>query len=48
MEIKVSMTAGNKCYRALGHIVNKRQRTHSLGLGLYKIIITPNVVHGDE
>lgn len=47
-EIHVSIIAGNKYHHALRHILNERHITHSGGGGLYKIMMTRNVVHGAE
>jgi hypothetical protein len=47
-EIKVRIIAGNKCYRALGHLLKKRYITQALRGSLYKTIIRPIVTYGAE
>jgi len=43
-EIHVRITAGHKYHSAPGHVLNERHITHSVGGGLYKIMMTRNVV----
>jgi hypothetical protein len=47
-EIKARIIAGNKCFHALGHLLKKGYRTHSLGVGLYKTVIRQVVTYGAE
>jgi hypothetical protein len=47
-EIKVRITAGNKCCQALGHLLKKRYTTQALKAGLYKTIVRPIVTYGAE
>jgi hypothetical protein len=42
--IHVRIIAGHIYHRALGHVLNERHITHSVGGGLYKIMMTRNVV----
>jgi hypothetical protein len=46
--MKARIIAGNKCYLTLGHLLKKKYRTHSLGVGLYKTKIRPVVIYGAE
>jgi hypothetical protein len=43
VEIKARNIAGNKCYRALGHLL-----TQALRVGLYTTVIRPIVTYGAE
>jgi hypothetical protein len=45
-EIKSKLTAGNKCYYALGPILNRRSISQSIKIHLYKIIIRPVGIYG--
>jgi hypothetical protein len=47
-EIKTRLTAGNKCYHALGHILKKRYISQSIKVRLYKTVIRPTVAYGAE
>jgi hypothetical protein len=47
-ETKARITAGNKCYHALGHLLKKRYITQALRVGLYKTIVRPIVTYGAE
>jgi hypothetical protein len=47
-EIKTRLTAGNKCYHALGHILKKRYISQSIKVRLYKTLIRPIVTYGVE
>jgi hypothetical protein len=44
-EIKVGITAGNKCYHAIGHLLKKRYITQALRVGLYKTIMRQIVTY---
>jgi hypothetical protein len=47
-EIKTRLTAGNKCYHALGHILKKRYISQSIKVRLCKTVIRPIVTYGAE
>jgi hypothetical protein len=47
-EIKSKLTARNKCYYALGPILNRRSISQSIKICLYKAIIRPVVIYGAE
>jgi hypothetical protein len=48
IEIKTRLTAGNKCYHALGHILKKRCISRSMKVRLYKTVIRPIVTYSAE
>jgi hypothetical protein len=47
-EIKTRLTARNKCYHALGHILKKRYISQSIKVRLYKTVIRPIVTYSAE
>jgi LEA14-like dessication related protein len=47
-EIKSKLAAGNKCYYALGPILNRRSISQSIKVHFYKSIIRPVVIYGAE
>jgi hypothetical protein len=47
-EIKSKLAAGNKCYYALGPILNRRSISQSIKVHFYKTITRPVVIYGAE
>jgi hypothetical protein len=43
---KTRLSAGNKCYHALGRILKKRYISQSIKVRLYKTVIRPIVAYG--
>jgi hypothetical protein len=47
-EIKSKIAVGNKCYDALGPILNRRSISQSVKIRLHETIIRPSVIYGAE
>jgi hypothetical protein len=47
-EIKSKLSAGNKCYYALGPILKRRSISQLIKIRLYKTIIRPVVIYGAD